>query len=429
MRSIYLSFLGRGTYNKDIQAHEYMPAVYCFGTEKSCETRFVQAAEIEILGARKFDLVIIVLTEVSKHAHFESLRAELDRLGVSEITPIIIDEDMTAEGQWQWFEKILRHIEFGDEITIDLTHGYRSIPIVFSTAINFLQKARKISLQAVFYGVFEQARTLGYAPIIDMKDFYIVNEWAEAVSRLVEDADARKMASVAAASAGFQTGGLNDPVVIQAMEDLTGTIRNVDVNHVAAKARKALELIEAKRAGSSETGRVLLNLMVDKFSMLAVEDPQRYDHAYFILQIEIARLLLEHRLYMQAYTVMREFVGSIGMIQVQKGGLTSSECRSRRQIFSSLFVNMIQYEENKWKFSNEVQVNVDKIMPFYNKLKAVGVEALLRGFVSELVSYRNGFDHAWTSKGPAPSDISEKGADMLKLLEQSVKRLKNADLL
>ena len=162
--------------------------------------------------------------------------------------------------------------------------------------------------------------TLGYAPIIDMKDFYIVNEWAEAVSRLVEDADARKMANVAAGSPGFQTGGLNDLGIIQAMGDLTGTIRNVDVNRVAAQARKALELIEAKRASSSETGRVLLDLVVDKFTILAVEDPQCYDHSYFMLQLEIVRLLLEHRLYMQAYTVMREFVGSIGMIEVQKGG-------------------------------------------------------------------------------------------------------------
>jgi hypothetical protein len=213
------------------------------------------------------------------------------------------------------------------------------------------------------------------------------------------------------------------------MEDLTGAIRNVDVNHVAGKARRALGLIEGKRAGTSETGRVLLDLMVDKFAMLSVEDPQRYDHAYFRLQLEIVRLLLEHKLYMQAYTVMRELVGSIGMIDVQKGGLTSSEERSRRQIYSTLFVNMFQYPEEKWKFSEEAKGSVEKIMPFYKKLKAAGVEPLLRSFVKELVDYRNGFDHAWTSKGEAPGDISEKGSHMLKLLEQSIQLLKAEGLL
>jgi CRISPR-associated DxTHG motif protein len=235
MRKVYLSFLGLGTFKKESNKHEYTQAVYRLNEKNSRLTEFVQLAEIEILGAEKFDLFIIVATEKSRDTHFAKLESEARAIGAQNVSLITIGEDMSAEGQWQWFEKILRHIEFGDEITVDLTHGYRSIPIVFSTAINFLQKARKINLQAVFYGVFEQARSLGYAPIIDMKDFYIINEWAEAVSRLVEDADARKMANVAAVSSEFQTGGLNDPEIIQAMEDLTGAIRNVDVNHVASK--------------------------------------------------------------------------------------------------------------------------------------------------------------------------------------------------
>lgn len=429
MRKVYLSFLGRGTFDKILKEYRYTSAVYELNGRKSQETEFVQAAEIEILGAADFDLFIVVATEVSYTAHFAGLEKQLRTLGAKEISVVIIGEDMSAEGQWTWFEQILSRIEFRDELTVDMTHGYRLTPIIFSAAINFLQKARNIRIRAVYYGAFEKKDESGCAPIVDMKDFYIVNEWAEAVSRLVEDADARKMAGVAAVSPEFQTGGLNDPEIIQAMEDLTGTIRNVDVNHVAAKARKALELIEAKKAGSSETGRVLLDLVVDKFAILAVEDPQRYDHAYFMLQLEIVRLLLEHKLYMQAYTVMREFVGSIGMIDLQKGGMTSSKGRSRRQAFSTLFVNMLQYSEEKWRFPEDARGNRDKIMPYYQKLKSSGVEGLLRSFVRELVDYRNGFDHAWTSKGGAPDDISEKGSWMLKLLEQSVQRLKAEGLL
>jgi CRISPR-associated DxTHG motif protein len=420
MRKVYLSFLGKS---------DYTPTVYRLNGVCSSKTAFVQAAQMEILGAGAFDLAFIVTTPGAYRTNYGKLRAELKRHGFTKISRLKIHEDMTAKGQWRCFEEILRRIEFNDQLTVDMTHGFRSTPIVFSAAINFLQKARNVSLQAAYYGAFEKKDVKGCAPIIDMKDFYIINEWAEAVSRLVEDADARKMAGVAAVSPGFQTGGLNDPGIIQAMGDLTGTIRNVDVNRVAAQARKALELIEAKRAGSSETGRVLLDLVVDKFTILADEDPQRYDHAYFMLQLEIVRLLLEHRLYMQAYTVMREFVGSIGMIEVQKGGITSKGGRNRRFRFSGIFVNMLQFNEDQWEFPPEAQGDLDKLRPFYNKLKAAGVEILLRGFVSELVCYRNGFDHAWTSKGEAPSDISEKGADMLKLLEQSVQLLKNAGLL
>ena len=42
------------------------------------------------------------------------------------------------------------------------------------------------------------------------------------------------------------------------------------------------------------------------------------DTAYFWLQYEIAKMLHEHKLFMQAYTVMRELIVSIGMIEVEK---------------------------------------------------------------------------------------------------------------
>ncbi len=35
------------------------------------------------------------------------------------------------------------------------------------------------------------------APIVDAKDFYVINEWTDAVARLVEDADPGKLGRVA----------------------------------------------------------------------------------------------------------------------------------------------------------------------------------------------------------------------------------------
>lgn len=39
----------------------------------------------------------------------------------------------------------------------------------------------------------------------------------------------------------------------------------------------------------------------------------------------------------------------------------------------------------------------------------MGVEKKLRDFSSELIKYRNGFDHAWTMNHEAYEDIMEKG--------------------
>ncbi|MFP4309365.1 MAG: hypothetical protein ACLFRG_19700 [Desulfococcaceae bacterium] len=58
----------------------------------------------------------------------------------------------------------------------------------------------------------------------------------------------------------------------------------------------------------------------------------------------------------------------------------------------------------------------DPIIPLYEELKVCGVEKILRGFVEELGNYRNGFDHAWTARSGAASDIPKKGQEFLENL-------------
>jgi hypothetical protein len=432
MRRVYLSFLGLGQYNKESGVYAYKPAVYELNGKKSGQTEFVQVAELAFAGTACFDAVFIIATQLSYDVHYKALSDQLAEFGVYPMS-IIIKEDMTSRGQWQWFESILARIEHGDRLTLDLTHGYRSSPIVLSAAVNFLQKARGISLEAVYYGVFEKVRELGYAPIIDMKDFYLINEWADGVSRLVEDADARKLAKVAEQTADFQLGELNDPALVKALESLTNTIRNVDVNSVARRATDAIRLITDKKKSASETGQILLDLVIDKFAALTISEPVsgKYDKVYFQIQLEIIQLLIEHKLYMQAYTVMREFLASIGMIEVPKVKVTNSDGRDRRKRFGEIFVNMLQYPEAKWAFGEKsAKINGrdmsqkdkdwDALLPFYRKLEEIGILNVLHPFVSDLVNYRNGFDHAWTAKLEAYADIEEKGKTFFFQLEKIV---------
>jgi len=409
MSRVYLSFLGLGSKVGD--NYIYHKAIYRLEGKDSDETEFAQVAEIQILGSHSFDKALIITTERGRETHLKSLEKQLKSLGMLNLIKVIIDEDMSPEGQWKWFEQILSHIEPRDELTVDLTHGYRSIPIVFSTAINFLQKARDIILKAVYYAAYEKKKDLGYAPIINMKDFYVVNEWAEAVSRLIEDADARKMAEVSDRTAEFQAGELNDKEVIHAFEDLTNTIRNVDIHRMAEKANAAMEMIREKEKNASVTGRILLRLVIDKFAALATEKPPsgRYDKSYFLLQIEIIKILLEHKLFMQAYTVMREFIASVGLIEIKDAKTLTSKGRDQR-FKGEVFVRMLQFPEEDWEFKEEAASAAAKtLMPYYEKLKRLGIEPILRSFARELAEYRNGFDHAWTRKPEAPNDLEEKG--------------------
>lgn len=425
MRRVFMSFLGLGAWDEKRKVNDYQQSSYRFdlGEAVSSETKFVQRAQLELLGAERFDCVVIFATEKSANAHFDSLSKELNEIGCRNIKLVEISQEMTPEDQWSWFETILKQVDLRDTLTVDLTHGFRSVPIVFSAAINFLQKSKNINLQGVYYGVYEKDKT---SRIVDLRQFYYVNEWADAVSRLVEEADARKMTEIAEHSPDFQASSLKNPEFIKALDTLTNALRNVEVNHVAKHAGQALKLVDRMREDSSPSAGLLLDLVLDKFAALSVEESrgEKYDKEYFRVQLEISRLLLDHKLYMQAYTVMREFIGSIGMLGINDAKVNSQKGRKKRRRFAETFINMMQHKREEWRFEDgDEDRDLETLMPFYRRLEEKGIEGELRKIVKELIDFRNGFDHAWTSKAKAHEDIKQKGDHFYGVLNNVLERL------
>lgn len=414
-RRIYISFLGIG---------DYKPTTYSLNGRKADSSRYVQSAELEIIGPDYFDRIFLVMTESSRKKHYKELKSELTKLGVDNIHDISITEDLEPAHHWGWFESILSFIDHGDELTVDLTHGYRIIPIVFSTALNFLQKAKNIRIKAVYYGAFE-AGIENTAPIVNAKDFYVINEWTDAVARLVEDADPGKLGRVAQKEENTNLKEFDDPELVDAFDELTKALKNVEIHTVSEKAARAVGLIRKKETGASTTGRILLEMVKEKFISL-INDKSftgRYDYDYFQLQLEIVRILLDHQLFMQAYTVMREMLGSFGLITMKKKAKIINEKGRKQRRKAELFIRMLQNEESEWDFSEDEQKNMVRIMPLYRDMEAAGLVTRLRILTGDLTKYRNGFDHAWTKQPTAFEDIEKKGGIFFQEMEDIIQQL------
>jgi CRISPR-associated DxTHG motif protein len=427
MEKVFLSFLGKGTRKNDI--YDYSEVEYRIEGRGSLVNKFVQVAELGIIGASYFDQIIIAATQSSYKLHFDTLQKEIFRIGGQKIHAVILDEDMSAQGQWEWFEKILGAVPSNSELSLDLTHGYRSIPIVFSTAVNFMQRARGILLNAVYYGVFEMSRDLGYAPIVDLKDFYVVNDWAEGVSRLVEDADTGKIAHLASMGSSFQMAALSDPKLIQKLKLLTSKVKSVDVNNIGSIAAETVDRCEYLSKEASVAGKALLNLISSKFMSISSFNQGEilYNKQYFRVQSDIIRLLLEHGLHMQAYTAMRELIGSVGMLGLRNRKLTGSIGRKYRKRFAEVFINMIQIDELKWNFINQNEKDKQELLPFYRKIQSDGIISILKDFAVDLINLRNGFDHAWTQKSGANAGFDQQGERFLSQIEKVIDLLEDAE--
>jgi CRISPR-associated Csx2 family protein len=418
MRKVYLSFLGRGSYDAGAKKFRYDSTRYHLNGKTSLTTPFVQVAELEILGAESFDMILIAATQASYNDHYAELRKSICDLG-AEPKCILLEESFDPRTQWEWFEAILSQIKENDDLTVDLTHGYRAIPILFSTAINFLQRSRNITLSAVFYGARDANRD--FVPIIDMKHFYLVNEWADALSRLTEDLDTKKLKAVASQSLGLAVEALNDLPFLTALGEFTDRLRNVEIDFMAEVANKIIASTRTKQAEAKRVEAILLEVLEKKLAILepTPSNLPSYTNGYFKFQLQIIRLLLDHRLYMQAYTAMREFIASLSMIQHAKDGMSPTNMRQKRVRYGEIFVRMLSYDISQWSFQPDDVRTVERLRPFYEMLQQLGIREQLSDIIRAISEYRNKFDHAWAGVRVPYDDIADKGEEFLTRLEEA----------
>ena len=139
------------------------------------------------------------------------------------------------------------------------------------------------------------------------------------------------------------------------------------------------------------------------------------------------------------FTAMREMAGSIGMAglteeRVEKKyikNLTCSKGKKLRKRFAQIFVRMAENPRDDWKFPSEQDArDKETLLPWYTALEQAGIiDDVLMGSLVDMADIRNGFDHAWTSKAEARTDIEEKGREYLALLTGIITELADQRLI
>nr|WP_320012208.1 TIGR02221 family CRISPR-associated protein [uncultured Desulfobulbus sp.] len=439
MARIFISFLGLGNPRTEF-GYDLAKYNWPGKCEDEVEVYFAQTAILKFLEESRgidgaVDRVVFLCTEQSRK-RLPLLEAEMKKYLAVPPNYLVprpyIPTDMKAENQWGWFEQLLGIIDHNDSLILDFTHGMRPVPIVFSSAIGFLRRAKNITLSHALYAWYDQNDKDRVHPIVDMRGFYVINDWTESVSRLTDDADVRQLAQLAGDTEIEPLKPLADPGLVRAFQEMTDCIRNVDVNNITAKVSGTLKMVQAARENASGSAKVMLDLVWEKFSTLASNHPLsgRYDAPYFESQLRIIEVLLEHRLFMQAFTAMREMVGSLGMVGVTgkyRKNMRSSKGKKYRRI-ADVFINMLQFPETKWDFSNQAQIDKEMLKDWYRTLQETGIEQQLRKIVTPMVATRNGFDHAWTSKTSAHDNIQEEGQAYLITLKTVVDLMANEKL-
>jgi CRISPR-associated DxTHG motif protein len=312
-----VTFLGAGAYGN---------AEYVLDDGTSTRSHASPFVQVSMASLFQPDEVLLLLTEGARQANWQgtrsgvSLESCVEELPHIPFTPIDIPDGFTEAEIWDIFTRLADRIEAGDAIIFDVTHSFRSIPILALACMHYLRVLKDIEIRGVYYGCYE-ARDMNTpvprAPIVNLTPFVDIMDWSAAVRSFVEKGDVADLAKLLrkktmprlSASKG-QDGEA------RAMQDLEKTLGSM-VNCVLTCRSKDLAQKQYFQRIRSLIARLesfdntlpafkpLLGLVEEKLASLecGVDLPQDVQAG-----MEAVNWAIEHGLLQQAYTLLQETV-------------------------------------------------------------------------------------------------------------------------
>ena len=79
------------------------------------------------------------------------------------------------------------HVEAEDEVHIDITHGFRTLPMLSVLAALYLRRVRRVKIKGIWYGFYDP--DTGDAPVQNLLGLLHIADWLEALTVYEHDGD------------------------------------------------------------------------------------------------------------------------------------------------------------------------------------------------------------------------------------------------
>lgn len=120
---------------------------------------------------------------------------------------------------------IEQFLQQNEEIIVDITHSFRSLPMLLMNTLIYLHNVSKkrVTISSIFYGMLDTTREFDYTPVVDMKKVLEVNEWISGAYSFIEFGNAYKIAKLLEAN-----GDKANAKVLSTFSDIK------NLNHITA---------------------------------------------------------------------------------------------------------------------------------------------------------------------------------------------------
>jgi len=169
---------------------EYTPTTYTFSTQDAYQTNYAAEAICRIKGIPK---VIFLLTQEARAKHWERLQSLFSSLDI-EIEDRDIPDGQTEAETWQIFDTLVEAISPKSQVIFDVTHAFRSIPILVLLGAAFLRKAKNVEMQGLYYGLYRPQQKI--TPIVDLTLALRLLDWLTATDKFIVTGSAQELGAL-----------------------------------------------------------------------------------------------------------------------------------------------------------------------------------------------------------------------------------------
>lgn len=246
-----------------------------------------------------------------------------------------IPEGKSPDELWTIFEKVVGAVPPDSRVVFDITHAFRSIPLISVLAVAYLWSARNVQLQALVYGAYEARQgDPPVAPVFDLSPMVNLLEWIAAVERFRHHLDGEPLQRLLQQiqRRAHQCQDPQSPLHLQntgnAVKALTDALLLGRVREVLCEAPRLADALDKPqlRADADRWAKPFLLMLEPLQATLA--EISAGSQTDLDAHRNLARFYNERRLYPLAITLLREWLVSEAC---RHAGATDSQLFDKQQ--------------------------------------------------------------------------------------------------
>ena len=372
-RKVFISFLGFTNYDATRYAADDNDA------ETTLPLRFIQEATLLKIKEQFHgnDRVLILTTRGAlknwhdgEHQNFktkelewhEGLNSRLNKLNLqAQYKNIDINDGKDTDEIWSIFNVIFSLLNENDELYFDITHGFRTLPMLNMVLINYAKLLKNITVSGIFYGAYEAKKKFNdieYAPIWDLKSFVDLQDWTNSANIFLKTGNAIELATL------IKNDVLKNNLTLFSKQLLVNRGLDIYNGEITIELNKHLQKIENSDSTSPALTPILKKIK-NEFN--------HYEKNSAINGFLAVRWCIKNGLIQQAATLLEEFIITFVMTEIGESGSIANH-EKRTTVGSALSIGKEQTFSYKIIPSNNENITAEKlisIQQFHNWQKKV----------------------------------------------------------